>query len=132
MRNFSMAIVIPLMATLFHREPNAGSAKSRPKHQLFPPFVIGFLAFTVLRTVGDASPQAFGVVPHALWAQFLALMDHGSTWFLTVVMAAVGLSTALASLKKLGLRPFFVGLTAALTVGSVGYAVIKLLAAFSF
>ena len=57
-------------------------------------------------------------------------MDHASTWLLTVVMAAVGLSTSFASLKRLGLTPFLVGLSAAITVGAVGWGMIRILAAF--
>jgi len=127
MRNLSMAIVIPLMAGLFHRGGH-GSAKGKQNSApIVPLFVVGFLAMTVLRTVGDLSGRAFGVLDHGLWAQFLALMDHTSTWLLTLVMAAVGLSTGFASLKSLGMRPFFVGLSAAVVVGAVGWGMIQLL-----
>ncbi len=128
MRNLSMAAVIPIMAALFHRGRHNKSAKSRPRHQILPPFVIGFLALTVVRTVGDASAPAFGLINHDSWIQFLGLMDHTSTWFLTIVMAAVGLSTRFASLKRLGWRPFIIGLTAALTVGAVSIGMLRLLA----
>lgn len=127
MRNFSMAAVIPLMAGLFHKGGDPAAARPKSKHQILPPFVLGFLGFTVLRTIGDASPRAFGVLDKTLWGQLLGTMDHASTWFLTVVMAAVGLSTSLHSLKRLGWRPFFVGLAAAVTVGGVGLGMIRLL-----
>jgi uncharacterized integral membrane protein (TIGR00698 family) len=129
MRNLSMVAVIPLMAALFHRGGGAGQTLAKARSQIFPLFVFGFLAMTVVRTVGDISPRAFGLLDHATWMSFLGLMDRSSTWFLTVVMAAVGLSTGLASLKKLGMKPFFVGLTAALTVGAVGLGTIKALIA---
>lgn len=130
MRNLSMAAVIPLMAALFHRGKHMGSAsKKRAIHQIVPPFVLGFLGLTLARTVGDSSTRAFGFVDHDLWTHFLALMDHASTWFLTVVMAAVGLSTGLGNLKRLGWRPFFVGLSAAVIVGAIGLSMIKVLAA---
>jgi uncharacterized integral membrane protein (TIGR00698 family) len=129
MRNLSMAAVIPLMAALFHRGKHGGAAKSRPKHQILPPFVLGFLGLTVARTIGDASTRAFGIIDHNLWAHFLVVMDHASTWFLTIVMAAVGLSTGLSNLKRLGWRPFFVGLSAAVIVGAIGLSMIKVLAA---
>jgi len=128
MRNLSMAAVIPLMAALFHRGKHAGATKSRPKHQILPPFVLGFLGLTVARTIGDASTRAFGIIDHDLWAHFLVVMDHASTWFLTIVMAAVGLSTGLSNLQRLGWRPFFVGLSAAVIVGAIGLSMIKALA----
>ncbi len=128
MRNLSMAAVIPMMAGLFH-SGRRGHAKSRPRHQILPPFVLGFLLLTIARTVGDASSRAFGFIDHELWVQFLGSMNHASTWLLTLVMAAVGLSTGFASLKRLGWRPFFVGLSAAVTVGAVGLGMIKLLGA---
>lgn len=129
MRNLSMALVIPLMASLFHRRHRHGKSTGRARHQILPLFVVGFLGMTVARTVGDASARAFGMIDHRVWLQFLALMDHASTWFLTVVMAAVGLSTGLLSLKRLGIKPFFVGLSAAIIVGAVGLGMIKLISA---
>jgi uncharacterized membrane protein YadS len=130
MRNLSMAAVIPLMAALFHRGNHKGAAsKKRPMHQIVPPFVLGFLGLTVARTVGDASPHAFGIIDHDVWVHFLAAMDHASTWFLTIVMAAVGLSTGLHNLRRLGWRPFFVGLSAAVIVGAIGLSMIKVLTA---
>jgi uncharacterized membrane protein YadS len=130
MRNLSMAAVIPLMAALFHRGRTGGKGKGKSRHQILPLFVVGFLGMTVARTIGDASTRAFGLLDHSLWTSFLDLMNNASTWFLTVVMAAVGLSTGLASLKKLGMRPFMVGLSAAVTVGAVALSAIKLMAAF--
>lgn len=129
MRNLSMAAVIPLMASLFHRGKHKGASKSRGPHQIVPPFILGFLGLTVARTIGDASTRAFGIIDHEHWTHFLAVMDHASTWLLTVVMAAVGLSTGLSNLKRLGWRPFFVGLSAAVIVGAIGLAMIKALAA---
>ena len=127
MRNLSMAAVIPFMATQFHRNTRGTSSASRTKVQILPLFVVGFLAMTVIRTIGDATPKAFGLLSPSLWSSFLSLMDHSSTTLLTVVMAAIGLSTGLASLRKLGIKPFFVGLFAAVTVGAVSAAVIHLL-----
>jgi uncharacterized membrane protein YadS len=129
MRNLSMAAVIPLMAARFHSRQHGGPSKGRPKHQILPPFVLGFLGLTVARTLGDASARAFGLLDHDAWVGFLALMDHSSTWLLTIVMAAVGLSTGLGNLKRLGWRPFVVGLGAAVIVGAIGLAMIKALSA---
>lgn len=126
MRNLSMAVVIPLMALLYHRGERGAKSAAQPWHHIFPLFVIGFFAMTLLRTLGDATAKPFGFLEHTLWTQFLAFMDRTATTCLTVVMAAVGLSTGLARLKKLGLRPFMVGFSAALTVGAVSIGALKL------
>ncbi len=46
--------------------------------------------------------------------------------FLAVAMVSVGLGTDLKKLKNMGSRPFFVGLFAAIAVGIVSFALIKL------
>ncbi len=135
-RNLSMVIVIPLMAALFNRERHGGSAKKKSfgqqLKQLVPLFIVGFLGMTIVRTVGDVGTKAFGVLGRADWQSFLDAMNWASAWLLTVVMAAVGLSTGFAQLKRLGLRPFFVGLSAAAIVGGVSYSLIKLRVALGF
>ncbi len=134
-RNLSMVIVIPLMAALFNRErtwTTKNKSLGQQIKQLVPLFIIGFLAMSIVRTIGDASPRAFGVLEHATWQSFLHAMDWASAWFLTVVMAAVGLSTGFAQLKRLGLRPLFVGLSAALIVGGVSFGLIRLRGALGF
>ena len=134
-RNLSMVIVIPLMAALFHRERTTTEKKksfSQQVKQLVPLFIVGFLAMTLVRTIGDASARPFGVLDRAEWQKFLHAMDWSSAWLLTVVMAAVGLSTGFAPLKRLGLRPFFVGLSAAMIVGAVSFGLIRLRGALGF
>lgn len=128
-RNLSMVIVIPVMAAMFNHARHGGREKKsfgQQIKQLVPLFIVGFLAMTLVRTIGDASVKPFGVLTPATWQSFLHTMDWSSAWFLTVVMAAVGLSTGFAQLKRLGLRPFFVGLSAALVVGAVSFALIRL------
>ena len=129
MRNLSMVIVIPLMSALFNRERTKTVKKKsfgQQLQQLVPLFIVGFLAMTLVRTIGDSSARPFGLLDRAAWQSFLHAMDWASAWFLTVVMAAVGLSTGFAQLKRLGLRPFFVGLSAALIVGGVSFGLIRL------
>lgn len=119
-RNLSMVAVIPLMGAMFRR--GDGSKGKKPGlAQLVPLFVLGFLGATVLRTVGDMT----ALKTSDGWTGFLTTMNSTSTWLLTVVMAAVGLGTGLAQLRKLGLRPFFVGLSAALVIGAASFGLIR-------
>jgi uncharacterized membrane protein YadS len=50
--------------------------------------------------------------------------------FMVVALAGVGLSTSFSTLKGLGMRPFVVGLGAAVMVGVVSLITISLLGAF--
>lgn len=127
-RNLSMIVVIPLMAGLFHHTASSGRPAFRGWQRSVPLFVLGFLAMSLVRTIGDASPRAFAVLERSSWQHVLGDASDASASLLTVAMAAVGLSTGLAQLKRLGLRPLLVGLVAALTVGVVSCGAIKALA----
>lgn len=48
------------------------------------------------------------------------------TYILGIAMAGVGLSTNFKTLKGIGLKPFYIGFVAALTVGLVSVIVISL------
>lgn len=126
LRNLSMVAVIPLMSALFGRGDQGTGERRLRFLQVVPLFVLGFLGMTVVRTVGDLTPRAFGLLEPDQWKGFLTLMSDGSAWFLTIVMAAVGLGTGLRRLQRLGLRPFLVGLSAALLVGGLSYLLIQL------
>jgi len=57
-----------------------------------------------------------------LWSQGVYFVGNqlGAHYFLGTAMAAVGLSTSLSVLRGVGLKPFFLGSTAALVVGLIG------------
>ena len=134
-RNLSMVIVIPLMAAMFNRQAAVAGKKQpflKQIKQLVPLFIAGFLAMTLVRTIGDATPRPFGLLERSTWTGFLHAMDWASAWFLTVVMAAVGLSTGFAQLKRLGFRPFLVGLSAAVIVAGVSFGLIRIRSALGF
>jgi uncharacterized membrane protein YadS len=53
------------------------------------------------------------------WKIFIGYIKSLATVFLTMAMAAVGISINLNELKSMGYKPFIVGLIAAVTVGIV-------------
>jgi uncharacterized integral membrane protein (TIGR00698 family) len=121
LRNLFMVAVNPLMAVLHHRgRPETGVPRPRWQEAV-PVFVFGFVAMTLLRTVGDAGGDApfGGLLSAAQWESLIDTTSTASTWLLAVAMASVGLGTHLGRLRKLGFRPLLVGLVAALTVGTV-------------
>ena len=126
-RNLCMVGVIPLVGALYLRSADGGKRRGKVKlSQMVPLFVLGFLAATALRTVGDLGGQPFGFLSRPDWKQFLHQADALSSWCLAVAMASVGLGTGLSRIRQLGAKPFCVGLVAALLVGGVSIALIKL------
>jgi uncharacterized integral membrane protein (TIGR00698 family) len=126
-RNLCMAAVIPIVAVYYHRGANgpAGGPR-RSLAQMFPLFIAGFFLMTIVRTVGDIGERPFGVLDPEGWKQFVKVGSQTAAWLLTIAMASVGLGTSLSRLLKLGLRPLAVGLVAAVLVGVVSVAMVKL------
>jgi uncharacterized membrane protein YadS len=133
-RNVFMAAVIPLMTLYYARRSTGGEKHSTDISKLLPRFVLGFLIFAVLRSIGDAGINAGGNA-YGIWSAETWSGIHGfvKTWavnLLVVALAGVGLSTRFQILRGLGSKPFLVGLIAALTVGLVSFATISLLGTF--
>jgi uncharacterized integral membrane protein (TIGR00698 family) len=126
-RNMFMLAVIPLMAFHSNRARATGSIKSQIRAAL-PIFVFGFLAMSLLRTIGDMGERPFGFMSQETWEMLIGLATKTATLCLAVAMAAVGLGTSFAKLRGLGTRPLFVGLFAAALVGCVSYTLVRLLA----
>jgi len=139
-RNVFMVAVIPLM-TLLHTRQRARNHEVAEKRirlmSLLPLFVIGFLLFAVFRSLGDAGVSsggtAFGLLSNRAWSGLYASVKEWAVRFLVVALAGVGLNTSLDVLKGLGIKPFLVGLGAAVTVGVVSFGAITATAAlFTF
>ena len=115
-RNTFLVIMIPLFAVLYNR----GKTKERSYSilNIFPYFVIGFIGMIVVRNLGD---QLFTVenYNYNIWKNFIDYIKILATVFLTMSMAAVGISINLSELKSMGYKPFVVGFIAAITVGIV-------------
>jgi uncharacterized integral membrane protein (TIGR00698 family) len=130
LRNMFMLIVIPGAAWLHQR---GGSGQTVPGglaaqlKQAVPLFVFGFLAMSVLRSLGDLGDRPFGVLEPKTWTALIDGVTGVSSFCLAIAMASVGLGTSLTRLRGLGLRPLMVGLVAALLVGGVSYSMIRLL-----
>jgi uncharacterized integral membrane protein (TIGR00698 family) len=128
-RNMFMLAVIPLMAFHSNRSSSTGSIRSQVRAAL-PMFVFGFLAMSLLRTVGDLGERPFGVLSPEAWTMLIGWATKTATLCLAVAMAAVGLGTSFTRLRGLGLRPLGVGLFAAAVVGGVSYILVSTFAPF--
>jgi len=113
-RNTFLIIMIPLFAFLYNR----GQTKEKNYSilKIFPYFVLGFIAMIILRNIGD---QFFLLSNSDNWNDLINNIKFSSKVFLTMAMAAIGLSTNLKDIKSMGYKPFIVGFIAMLTVGIV-------------
>ena len=113
-RNTFLIIMIPLFAFLYNR------GKTKEKNysvlNIFPYFVLGFVGMIILRNVGD---QLFISATNDNWNETINTIKFFSKIFLTMAMAAIGLSTNLKDIQSMGYKPFIVGFIAMLTVGIV-------------
>jgi len=116
-RNTFLLVMIPLFAYFYNREQSVG------KHSIkgiFPLFVIGFLLMVIIRTIGDEIFSAQKLfIDASTWKQTIALIKDLSGIFLSIAMAALGLSINIKELKDMGYKPFIVGFTAATVVGLI-------------
>ncbi|MCJ7702315.1 MAG: putative sulfate exporter family transporter [Anaerolineales bacterium] len=133
-RNVFMALVIPYMAYSYAQKARGSEVFKGQKTsfaRLFPVFILGFLLMAVLRSIGDAGinagGSAFVLWSSETWAEIISRIKTWAEIFLVMALAGVGLSTKLQSLKKLGVKPFLVGMGAALSVGVVSFVAITLL-----
>ena len=111
-RNTFLIIMIPLFALLYNR----GRAKEKNYSilSIFPYFVLGFVGMILLRNIGDEI-----YLSNSKWIESIEIIKLFSKIFLTMAMAAIGLSTNLNDIKNMGYKPFVVGFVAMLTVGIV-------------
>lgn len=135
-RNVFMAAVIPFMAFYYargraRRTQGEVSGKKASFLKLLPLFVVGFLIMAVIRSVGDAGIKAggnaFGLWDGGAWKSIYSSIQTWAGNLLVVALAGVGLSTDFRTFKGLGIKPFLVGLGAALIVGVVSFIAISLL-----
>ena len=115
-RNTFLVVMIPLFGFLYNR----GKIKDKNYSilSIFPYFVIGFIGMIIVRNIGD---QFFTIENnnYESWNAFISYIKILATTFLTMAMAAVGISINLSELRSMGYKPFVVGLITSITVGLV-------------
>ena len=120
-RNTFLIIMIPLFAYLYSR----GQITERKYSiiNIFPYFVLGFIAMIILRNLGD---HLFFVNQNEMWSSTVENIKILSKIFLTMAMAAIGLSTNFRDIKNMGYKPFIVGFIAMSTVGLISILTIEI------
>jgi len=118
-RNTFLIIMIPLFAFLYNRGRSVD--KKYSIINIFPYFVLGFVAMIIVRNTGD---QIFSNKND--WLIAVEGIKLSSKVFLTMAMAAIGLSTNLKEIINMGFKPFIVGFISMATVGVVCIGTIEL------
>ncbi len=118
-----LAPVVFVAGLVYSRVRVRGGAAQRPRYRdLVPAFIVGLLAIVALRTLGLLPDLTLSLAEDSLMgAREMTLSSVGvassvSKLCIVVSMAAVGLETKLAALRRTGLKPLAAALVAALTV----------------
>ena len=121
-RNTMMVILIPLLA--YQAKKESRMQNKIKIGSIFPYFIIGFLAFGFIRTIGDQFEYLIG---SELWNNFVYNIKSSAEILLVIAMSGVGYNTNLVKFKNLGLKPFYLGFIAAISVGIVSFFIIYLI-----
>lgn len=115
-RNALMAPLLLVIAAVWAaRSHQAAGSVRRGVGRAVPLFVLGFLAFAALRTIGAISPEG------------ATSLDSAARACILVALAAVGMSIRLGELREISWRPLAVGFSVAISVGLVSLAAITTL-----
>ena len=120
--------MIPLFAYLYNR--NETKTKKYSLLNIFPYFVLGFIGMIIFRNIGD---QVFLTESsQIIWQNSVSNIKDSAKIFLSMAMAAVGLSTNLKDIRSMGYKPFVVGFIAMITVGLVSIVAMKAFVKFFY
>jgi len=128
-RNLCMIAVIPLVGILYGTERSEGDSSKINFLAMIPWFIVGFALMSAFRTIGDMGDKPFGLLQPEQWTEIVAFLKDSAERCLLVAMSAVGLTSMFAGIIKIGMRPFALGLFAAVLIGGVSFALISLFAA---
>lgn len=126
LRTLGLLVLIPAAALLAARsEAAAAGLAEKPRgwyRKAVPLFVISFIGFVVVRTVGD------GLAGDAQqWKALLGYAQQASEWLLLIGMAAVGLGVTVSHLREAGWRPIVLAFAAAVLTGACGLLLVSIL-----
>ena len=121
-RNTLMIVTIPLLAHL-SIQTNIRNNKKTNIYSIFPYFIIGFIIFGLIRTIGDYYDYIIGI---ELWNNIIHIIKGLAESLLIIAMSAIGYNTTINKFKKLGLKPFYLGFLVAIMVGLVSISTIHM------
>jgi uncharacterized integral membrane protein (TIGR00698 family) len=130
-RNLCMIAVIPIVGFLYGAT-HSGTEDGKKPHwiTMVPWFIVGFALMSTLRTVGDLGDRPFGLLEPSQWDAVIKIVRDTAERCLLIAMAAVGLTSMLAGIIRIGVRPFLLGLFAAFLIGGVSLGLISTFAQY--
>lgn len=127
-RNTLMAPIIVLIGLVYQRMGEKTRATKFNADKVVPLFVLGFLAMSLMRTIGVAAgffPQNAAQPGNLIAsAAFLNSLDEVSKFLILMALAGIGLGTNVSSIRTIGLKPFVVGLCVASILAVVSLSLI--------
>lgn len=100
-----------------------GLTKKTRYSKAIPLFLFGFLAFAMIRTIGDGTFPT----PGSPWRWVVQHVNELGRFLVLIAMAGIGLNTRLNTIIKIGGKPFLVGLLASLLLAIISLLLIHLL-----
>lgn len=122
MRNLSLAVVVPVLAWRAARV-HGPTAEGGRVTRYVPWFVVGFILFAALRTVGDTMARGNPALQYR-WDVLVTQVAHTADWCLTIGMFATGMTLANSGLRSLGWRPLVAGLVAAVLLAATSLSLL--------
>lgn len=119
-RNTMMGGVIVLMSLIYGTAAGAPGSLAQRVKQSVPVFVLGFLGMCLLNTLG-----VVGWLGGHLGRDLTADAQTAAKFLILVALAGVGLGTRFDAMRKIGLRPFWLGLATALVTSGTSFALIR-------
>ena len=100
---------------------------------LFPPFILGFVALALAKTLHLLPDFTFHLEQSFLWdagsvdMSMSQIVTRASAFLVAVSMAGVGLGVHIRGLMKIGLRAFWVGLVSAVLLAAFSLVLLSIL-----
>lgn len=125
-RNLSIILLVPLLAWSTRGQPAEDGQPAHRHKPLVPHFVIWFVVFVLVRTLGDQWIPV-DTAPRQVWLQIMGASQVVSDLFMTCGMTAVGLCVSLAQMHQVGFRPICAALIIAAATATCSLGMIHLL-----
>jgi uncharacterized integral membrane protein (TIGR00698 family) len=132
-----LAPVVIVIGALYAREKRrrdqAHVTPSARITELFPPFILGFVALALAKTLHLLPDFTFHLEQSFLWdagsvdMSMSQLVTRASAFLVAISMAGVGLGVHIRGLMKIGLRAFWVGLVSAVLLAAFSLVLLSLL-----
>ena len=121
LRNSFLVFLIPLIAYISSKN-DAVSVKGSIK-KFFPLFVLGFICFSLMRSLGDQFILDTNYFFY--WEKLINLIKISSKYCILLAMVSLGLQTNIKELIKLGFKPLIIGFTASISIGIISIIYLK-------